>query len=75
MTEQLKCDIIEKYLEKGYRLMNNYAMIAESVRRDSGIIQNNTQKAEFAKTWIGRKKYQIASAKEKKDYLKWSQML
>ena len=55
--------------------MNNYAMIAKSVRRDSGIIQNNTQKSEFAKTWIGRKKHKMASEKEKREYLKWSQML
>lgn len=66
---------MKKILGKGWRSVNNYAMIAKSVRRDSGIIQNNTQKSEFAKTWIGRKKHKIASEKEKREYLKWSQML
>lgn len=55
--------------------MNNYAMIEKSMCRDSGIIRNNTRKSEFAKTWIGRKKYTMACIREKREYLKWSQML
>lgn len=55
--------------------MNEFSMLNISTRRNTDAIQREAQKAEFAKTWIGRKKIKMASAKEKQQYLKWSQML
>ena len=37
--------------------------------------QEEKQKIEFQKTWIGRWKNKFAKAKEKQLYLKWSQLL
>lgn len=54
---------------------NEFAMLNISTRRNEELIQKEAQKAEFAKTWIGQKKSKMESAKEKQQYLKWSQML
>lgn len=50
-------------------------MLNISTRRNEEFIRKEAQKAEFAKTWIGQKKRKMESAKEKQEYLKWSQML
>lgn len=50
-------------------------MLNISTRRNEEFIRKEAQKAEFAKTWIGQKKRKMESAKEKQQYLKWSQML
>lgn len=50
-------------------------MLNISTRRNEELIRREVQKAEFAKTWIGQKKRKMESAKEKQQYLKWSQML
>ena len=55
--------------------MNEFSMLNISTRRNTDAIQREAQKAEFAKTWIGQKKRKMESAKEKQQYLKWSQML
>lgn len=54
---------------------NEFTMLNISTRRNEELIQKEAQKAEFAKTWIGQKKSKMESAKEKQQYLKWSQML
>lgn len=54
---------------------NEFAMLNISTHRNEELIQKEAQKAEFAKTWIGQRKSKMESAREKQQYLKWSQML
>ena len=64
------------YNKKALSLSDYYERIGMSsslllaVRKQEEIAQRESQKAEFEKTWIGRRRKKINLIKEKQEYLK-----